>query len=258
MGMEILWFRHFSILLGGFRAVFSLLLTVILVGIGVGSLIGGILDRRTPRPAEWFMAAQGLFVVSTLLGLAMADARPIEAAAAFDPTVGGAIGFAGAASNATSGVARALAELWFNAKPILLEVGIPALLMGFSFPLANAIIQRTEHSVGTRAGVLYLANTRGRRAAALWRPAFCCCRRSASRRARRCSTIVAGARDRAALSLARGLEDPRSWIAEPGPSQSPVPRRCSSPPQRSRCGCCCRRLTSTRAPSTGCRGRSSY
>ena len=38
LGMEILWFRHFSIMLGAFRAVFSLLLTVILVGIGAGSL----------------------------------------------------------------------------------------------------------------------------------------------------------------------------------------------------------------------------
>ena len=161
MGMEILWFRHFSILLGAFRAVFSLLLTVILLGIVVGSLIGGILHRRLPRAAEWFMAAQGLFVVATLLGLAMADARPIESAAAFDPTVSGAIGFAGAASNTTSGAARALIELWFNARPILLEVGIPALLMGFSFPLANAIIQRTEGSVGRRAGALYLANTLG-------------------------------------------------------------------------------------------------
>ena len=161
MGMEMLWLRHFSILLGGFRAVFSLVLTVILLGIGVGSFIGGVLNRRTPRPAEWFMAAQGLFVVATLLGLATADARPIEAAAAFDPTVGGAIGFAGAASNATSAVARALAELWFNATPILLEVGIPALLMGFSFPLANAVTQRMEDSVGTRAGALYLANTVG-------------------------------------------------------------------------------------------------
>jgi len=161
MGMEILWLRHFSILLGAFRAVFSLLLTVILLGIVVGSLIGGILHRRLPRAAEWFMAAQGLFVVATLLGLAMADARPIESAAAFDPTVSGAIGFAGAASNTTSGAARALIELWFNARPILLEVGIPALLMGFSFPLANAIIQRTEGSVGRRAGALYLANTLG-------------------------------------------------------------------------------------------------
>ncbi|HEY1308499.1 MAG TPA: hypothetical protein VGF24_33350 [Vicinamibacterales bacterium] len=161
IGIEILWLRHFSILLGAFRAVFSLLLTVILLGIGVGSLVGGILHRRVPRAAEWFMAAQGLFVATTLLGLAMADARPIEAAAAFDPSVGGAIGFAGTASHAVSDVGRGLAELWFNARPILLEVGIPALLMGVGFPLANAIIQRTEESVGRRAGLLYLTNTLG-------------------------------------------------------------------------------------------------
>ena len=42
-----------------------------------------------------------------------------------------------------------------------MEVGAPALLMGFSFPLANAVIQRTERSVGTHAGALYLANTVG-------------------------------------------------------------------------------------------------
>jgi predicted membrane-bound spermidine synthase len=35
------------------------------------------------------------------------------------------------------------------------------LLMGFSFPLANAVIQRAESSVGRRAGILYLANTAG-------------------------------------------------------------------------------------------------
>jgi spermidine synthase len=40
-------------------------------------------------------------------------------------------------------------------------VAIPALLMGFSFPLANAIIQRAEQSVARRAGILYLANTAG-------------------------------------------------------------------------------------------------
>ena len=44
---------------------------------------------------------------------------------------------------------------------MLIEVAVPALLMGFSFPLANAIIQRAEMSVGRRAGVLYLANTAG-------------------------------------------------------------------------------------------------
>ena len=35
---------------------------------------------------------------------------------------------------------------------MLWEVLLPALLMGFSFPLGNAIIQRSQRSVGRRAG----------------------------------------------------------------------------------------------------------
>ena len=145
MGMEILWFRHFTMLLGGFRAVFSLLLAVILIGIGVGSLAGGFVHRRTGRAGEVFMLVQGLFVAATLVGLVLVDVRAVDAAVApaertADPT---------------------LAELWFTARPMLLEVAIPALLMGCTFPLANALIQRAEQSVGRRAGMLYLANTAG-------------------------------------------------------------------------------------------------
>ena len=151
MGMEIVWFRHLSILLGGFRAVFSLLLTVILVGIGAGSLASGFLSRRIDRPAQWWMVVQGLFVAVTLLGLAAADASTIELAVTADR----------ARQAVESRLARTFTELWFNARPILLEVGLPALLMGFSFPFANAIIQRAEHAVGRRAGVLYLSNTCG-------------------------------------------------------------------------------------------------
>ena len=162
MGLEILWFRHFSILLGGFRAVFSLLLSVILIGIGAGSLLSGFLHRRTARPAQWLIVVQALFVVSTLLGLALADARDIERVVIADRAYQAAAGrTVEAVLSAESGWARAFTELWFNARPILLEVAIPALLMGFSFPLANAIIQRAERSVGRRAGVLYLSNTAG-------------------------------------------------------------------------------------------------
>ena len=49
MGMEIVWFRHLAILLGGIRSVFSLLLTAILVGIWVGSIGGGYLHSRFGR-----------------------------------------------------------------------------------------------------------------------------------------------------------------------------------------------------------------
>jgi spermidine synthase len=151
MGMEILWFRHFTILLGGFRAVFSLLLTTILIGIGAGSLVSGFLQRRTTRPAQWLMVVQGLFVAFSLLGLASADASRIEHAVMADRVSQATVG----------GRARSFTDLWFNARPILFEVGVPALLMGFSFPLANALIQRTERSVGRHAGVLYLSNTVG-------------------------------------------------------------------------------------------------
>jgi len=44
---------------------------------------------------------------------------------------------------------------------MLVELAVPAMLMGFSFPLGNAVIQRAERSVGRRAGILYLANTAG-------------------------------------------------------------------------------------------------
>jgi len=169
MGMEILWFRHLTILLGQFRAVFSLLLTVILVGAGAGSLLSGSLYRRAPgssrssvRAAKTLMVVQGLFVAFTLLGLAVADAARIESIVSADPAYQA---FVGGALDATlvvpTGLARTFAELWFNVRPILLEVGLPALLMGFSFPLGNAIIQRAELLVGRRAGALYLSNTVG-------------------------------------------------------------------------------------------------
>jgi spermidine synthase/Flp pilus assembly protein TadD len=149
MGMEILWLRHFSLLLGEFRAVFSLLLTVVLLSIGAGALVGGFLPRRTAP--EWLMVAQGLFVASALLGLARANVEAIHAAARGLETM----------LSVKSAWERSFAELWFNAKPILSEVAGPALLMGLAFPLGNAVVQLAERSVGRRAGVLYLSNTIG-------------------------------------------------------------------------------------------------
>ncbi|HEU5259024.1 MAG TPA: hypothetical protein VFU28_23720, partial [Vicinamibacterales bacterium] len=153
MGMEILWFRDFSILLGEFRAVFALLLAVILLAMGAGSLAGSYIQRRVREPAHLFMFVQAIFVASTLAGLAAVNARAIN---------DGALSYAARHPGLmASGINREVAELWFNAGPILLVAAIPALLMGFAFPLANAIVQRTEAAVGRRAGLLYLANTFG-------------------------------------------------------------------------------------------------
>ncbi|MBI2187023.1 MAG: tetratricopeptide repeat protein [Acidobacteria bacterium] len=151
MGMEIVWFRHFSMLLGEYRAVFSVLLAIILGGIGVGSLAGGWLAGRGASPAHPWIGAQALFVLSTLIGFTLVDARDLSDAARAAST----------AQAAVEGWRRAFAELWFNARPMLLVVALPALLMGVAFPLGNAIVQRAEPSVGRRAGLLYLSNTAG-------------------------------------------------------------------------------------------------
>src|SRR6185295_7468002 len=109
MGMEILWFRDFSILLGEFRAVFSLLLAVILLGMGAGSLLGGYVQKRVAEPAHILIVVQSIFVTATLLGLAAASARSINDAAV-------------EAGRSVSGPPGTLSDLWFNARPILLVV----------------------------------------------------------------------------------------------------------------------------------------
>ena len=156
MGMEIVWFRHFSILLGGFRAVFSLLLTIVLLGIGAGSMVSAWLQRRGLPPASSLMFVQALFVAGTLAGLALANGQEIDRIASASGSQLDAL----AAASGGAGGAR-LADLWFYTRPMLIEVVIPAVLMGFSFPLANAVVQRQERSVGRRAGLLYLGNTAG-------------------------------------------------------------------------------------------------
>jgi spermidine synthase len=171
LGMEILWFRHFSIMLGAFRAVFALLLTVILVGIGGGSFIAGLLQRqdgsRVPDlgsrhgAGAWLLLVQSLFIASTVAGMGLADSSQIDVTVSNDPAFRVAAGVAGDALLTQQGLGWALKELWFNLRPMLPEVALPALLIGFSFPLANALVQRTELSVGRRAGTLYLANTAG-------------------------------------------------------------------------------------------------
>jgi len=160
LGMEILWLRHFTLLLGGFRAVFSLALTIILLGIGAGALLGGWIDRlvaralsgpRTSRPAETLIVVEGLFIASVLVGLASPNLAAVGAEG--QPL--------GAALATLTPAQRWFTELWFNARPILLETALPSLLMGCAFPLANAIVQQAEASVGRHAGLLYLANTAG-------------------------------------------------------------------------------------------------
>ena len=151
LGMEMLWLRHLSVLLGGFRAVLSLLLTVMLLALGIGALLGGWIERRFGQPARTLILVQGVFAAVTLIGLATNSA---DGLAAYGTSLAVSLG-------ALSPSARAVAELWFNLRPMLIEVALPSLVAGLAFPLANAIVQRAQDAIGRHAGVLYAANTCG-------------------------------------------------------------------------------------------------
>jgi spermidine synthase len=155
MGLEIVWFRYLTSGLGAFRATFSLLMTVILVGIFVGSILGGWLERRTRRPVALFLCAQALLILLALLPMA---ALGESVFVLFDREALLALASPGH---------RSWAEIAVSLPSIVAVVGPSALAMGCSFPLCNAHVQRVEAAVGGRAGALYLANTLGNVAGSL-------------------------------------------------------------------------------------------
>jgi spermidine synthase len=151
MGVEIVWFRFLSHVLGGFRAVFSILLAVILVGIALGSILGGLCHRRFGRPVGTYMIAQAGFVVFTL-GLILSYDKAL---------VVGLWEWHADTYAAGGSLARWTINTWVNVVVIAGVVGLPAVFMGFAYPLANAHTQTAKASIGRRAGLLYLANTVG-------------------------------------------------------------------------------------------------
>lgn len=151
MGMELVWFRFLAGALGPYRAVFAVLLGVVLLGNALGAGLSGALVRWRGHPARWFALAQALFVVSAVLGLVWYD--PYDLVERQHAVAAEVVG---------SGPAR---RAWLlhqlNGWTILGVVGVPAVAMGASFPLGNALAQDAAERVGRRAGSLYLATTAG-------------------------------------------------------------------------------------------------
>ena len=151
MGLEILWFRHISALVGPFRAVYSLLTTVILLAMGAGAILSGAMATRAGHPLLLLIASEALFLASTAFGFWSADIREVlsEQSSAASAFVAG------------SGWAREQITLGLIGPPLLREAALPALFMGAAYPLATAAIAALPAAVGRRAGMVYLANTAG-------------------------------------------------------------------------------------------------
>ncbi len=148
MGMEIVWFRFLTSALGQYRLVFSLLLFEILVGLWLGATAGGYVSRRFARPARLWIGSQLAFAIGTLGSLYLFDLKAVQQQ------------IQGLLSQSVEGLGL-FEETAIHLIAIAHLVALPAFFMGFAFPLANAVAQRREASVGGAAGALYLANCLG-------------------------------------------------------------------------------------------------
>lgn len=146
MAMQVVWCRFITSVVGQTRAVFSLLLGVILIGLWAGSLFGGWLSKERARCAYGLVGAMALLILSTLAGFVMFDRS-------WTDTPGFQIAFEGF-RNHSLGI---LVEIWFVLRITLLLAAVPALCSGMLLPLASALAVGVPGRSTNLSGLLYLS-----------------------------------------------------------------------------------------------------
>ncbi len=155
LSLELAWFRVLGVVLKSHSLTFGWLLAFYIGGLGLGSLLGRGLLRRTARPAGAFLAAQLAIPVCSAVAVAMLAGglahlpwlEPMRTYLA-----------AGEPHLVRSGI-----RLWlvlYIGVPLGL-LGLPSVLMGTSFTLLQGAVQRDPETVGRRLGWLQAANIAG-------------------------------------------------------------------------------------------------
>jgi spermidine synthase len=172
LALEIVWFRVLAVTMKGTAFTFGTLLGVYLTGLGVGALVGSAVSTRLRRPAVVFLALQAAIGAVAMLLLTafirFADNVPPLWAylGSYEPldirTSVPALSrlLSGSAPVATDAAAMRAFLALYVAIPAALVLP-PTLLMGFSFPVLQRVVQTSLPRIGRRVGVLLLANVIG-------------------------------------------------------------------------------------------------
>jgi spermidine synthase len=143
LGAEVVWTRLLALMLGATVYTFSIILSVFLIGLGIGSSGGSIWTRKLKRPRLALAACQ--------LALAFAVAWTAYAVSSVIPS--------------WPFNPLAVTNPWrlfrVDFMMTLFAVLPPALLWGLSFPLALASVATKEQDSGAIVGEVYAANTVG-------------------------------------------------------------------------------------------------
>ena len=148
VALQIVWFRLIGVLLQSNGYSFSLVLTVFLLGDAAGLLVGARVIDRIADPRRFFFLMQG---IATALALAGAWFVYLAIGAGLLPST-----FVD--RDIMSGNAADIALIAF----LLAIVVLPAsFIMGFSFPVVQKAVQRDLDRLGSRVGLVQLANIIG-------------------------------------------------------------------------------------------------
>jgi len=141
-GMEVVWTRILGVFTSNSAYAFALMLSVLLLGLGVGSFLQALWARRPGNDWRRLALCQALLAGLTLVTLPCFRVAPDWLAR-------------WCADGSTT--VLLLGELMLAASALFL----PAALMGMSFPLLAAGLTGDPARFGSRLGRLYAANTMG-------------------------------------------------------------------------------------------------
>ncbi len=142
--MELVWYRMLGPILGGSTYSFGLILTMALLGIGIGSAAYAALAQNLPARLSGFAMTAGLEAFFIALPYALGDRIAVFSAVQWNL---GALGFSGRITG------------WAM---VTLIVVLPAsIVAGFQFPMLIALLGRGRKSVGRQTGLAYAWNCGG-------------------------------------------------------------------------------------------------
>ena len=161
LSLEIVWFRLLGVMMKSTAFTFGSLLAIYLTGLGAGAYFGSGLARRLRRPAMAFLALQTAVGCSAgvLLALVLGWVNDIEWLRQYFGSYDPLSVREGVDRLRHGGLPRDFLLLYFGLPAILILP--PTLLMGFSFPVLQRIVQTDFARLGRRIGLLMLANIGG-------------------------------------------------------------------------------------------------
>lgn len=155
--LEIVWFRVIDVALKSTAFTFGTVLSLYLLGLGAGSLIGGRASRRFQAPLRIFLDAQCLLLLLSALAVALLVWLPPDTPLYrwfFAYWQSGDFFQLGADWNV-------LALLRLYVLLPLFLFGLPTLLMGVSFAALQRAVQDDPRTSGRKVGLLQAANIAG-------------------------------------------------------------------------------------------------